>query len=49
MATMALTLLIGVVLIPKYKKEAAAGATYLDALAAEHSADYVEFLSGGAR
>jgi hypothetical protein len=49
MATVALTLLIGVVLIPKLQENAASNSSYLDALSAEHSADYVHMLAGGPR
>src|ERR1700684_3344345 len=40
MATVALTILIGAVLIPKLQDRAASNASYIEALAAEHSADY---------
>jgi hypothetical protein len=49
MATVALTVLIGVVLIPKFQENAASGASYLEALSAEHSADYIHMLAGGPR
>jgi hypothetical protein len=49
MATVALTILIGAVLIPKFQESSASGATYIEALAAEHSADYIHMLAGGPR
>src|SRR5580658_2002851 len=49
MATVALTLLIGAVLIPKFQDNAATGSSYLEALSAEHSADYIHMLTGGPR
>ena len=48
-ATIATTLLIGVVLIPKFQQNPVYSSTYLDVLAAEHSNDYIDLLSGGAR
>ncbi|MGA3203449.1 MAG: hypothetical protein ABSF12_13275 [Bryobacteraceae bacterium] len=47
-ATVAL-LLIGAVLIPKFQENAASGASYLEALSAEHSVDYIHMLAGGPR
>jgi hypothetical protein len=49
MATVALTLLIGAVLIPRFQENASSGASYLEALSAEHSADYIHMLAGGPR
>lgn len=49
MATVALTILIGAVLIPKFQENAASGASYLEALSAEHSADYIRMVAGGPR
>lgn len=50
MATVALTLLIGAVLIPKFQDDQAANSSYVEALAAEHhSSDYIRMLSGGVR
>jgi hypothetical protein len=49
MATVALTLLIGAVLIPKLQDNASSSSSYLEALSAEHSADYVHMLAGGPR
>jgi hypothetical protein len=48
MATVALTLLIGAVLIPRLQ-ENSGSSSYLEALSAEHSADYVHMLAGGPR
>jgi hypothetical protein len=47
MATVALTLLIGAVLIPRLQDNSAS--SYLEALSAEHSGDYVHMLAGGPR
>lgn len=47
MATVALTLLIGAVLIPKFQPNDSS--SYLEALSAEHSADFVHMLAGGPR
>ena len=48
MATIALALVIGVVLIPHSNNdEAFYSGTYVDVLAAEHSNDYVEALPAG--
>jgi hypothetical protein len=49
MASVALTLLIGAVLIPKLQDNAASSSSYLEALSAEHSADYIHMLAGGPR
>ena len=50
MATVALTLLMGAVLIPRIQAEAFFAGTYADQLAAEHlNADYIDFLSGDLR
>jgi len=49
MGTVALTVLIGAVLIPRFQENATSGATYIEALAAEHSADYIQMLAGGPR
>ena len=49
MATVALTLLIGAVLIPRLQENSASASSYLEALSAEHSADYVHMLAGGPR
>jgi hypothetical protein len=49
MTTVAITLLIGAVLIPKFQDNAAGGSSYLEALSAEHSADYIHMLAGGPR
>jgi hypothetical protein len=49
MASVALTLLIGAVLIPKLQDNAAGGSSYLEALSAEHSSDYIHMLAGGPR
>jgi hypothetical protein len=48
MATVALTVLIGVVLIPKLQ-DRSPSTSYLEALSAEHSADYIHMLAGGSR
>ena len=48
-ATVALTLLIGVVLIPKFQENATSSSSYLEALSAEHSSDYIQLLAGGVR
>ena len=48
MATVALTLLIGAVLIPRVQEKPATS-SYLEALSAEHSSDYVHMLAGGTR
>ena len=49
MATVALTLLIGVVLIPRLQSDPAANASYVEALMSEHSSDYIQMLAGGVR
>ena len=49
MASVALTLLIGAVLIPKLQDNAASNSSYLEALSAEHSSDYIHMLAGGSR
>jgi hypothetical protein len=49
LGTVALTVLIGAVLIPRFQESATAGSSYLEALSAEHSADYVRMLAGGPR
>jgi hypothetical protein len=49
MATVALTILIGAVLIPKFQNNTAYSSSYLEALSAEHSADYIHMLAGGPR
>ena len=50
MASVALTLLIGAVLIPKFQdKPTPVNASYLEALSAEHSSDYIQMLAGGVR
>jgi hypothetical protein len=47
MASVALTLLIGAVLIPRFQNTDSS--SYLEALSAEHSSDYVHMLAGGPR
>ena len=47
MATVALALVIGAVLIPRSNDEVFYTGTYVDILAAEHSNDYVEALPAG--
>jgi len=49
LATVALTVLIGAVLIPKLQENAASSSSYLEALSAEHSVDYIHMLAGGPR
>ncbi len=49
MATLALTFLIGAVLIPRFQENATPSSSYLEALSAEHSADYIHMLAGGLR
>jgi hypothetical protein len=49
MASVALTLLIGAVLIPRLQDNASSSSTYLEALSAEHSSDYIHMLAGGPR
>lgn len=45
-ATLALTVLMGVVLIPRIEKALVYNATYVDVLAADHPNTYVEILTG---
>jgi predicted transcriptional regulator len=49
MATVALTVLIGAVLIPRFQENAVNSSSYLEALSAEHSSDYIQMLAGGPR
>jgi len=49
LATVALTVLIGAVLIPKFQSDPAANASYVEALVSEHSSDYIQMLTGGVR
>ena len=49
MATVALTLLIGAVLIPRFQSDPASNASYVEALVSEHSAEYLQMLAGGVR
>jgi hypothetical protein len=49
MATVALTVLIGAVLIPKFEQAPASSSSYIEALSAEHSSDYIQMLAGGPR
>jgi hypothetical protein len=49
MATVALTVLIGVVLIPRFQNDPASGSSYVEALMSEHSSDYIQMLAGGPR
>lgn len=49
LATVALTLLIGAVLIPRLQSDPAANASYVEALVSEHSSDYIQMLAGGVR
>ena len=49
MATVALTLLIGVVLIPRLQSDPASNSSYVEALMLEHSSDYIQMLAGGVR
>jgi hypothetical protein len=49
MCTVALALLIGAVLIPRFQDNAAYSSSYLEALSAEHSSDYIQMLAGGPR
>jgi hypothetical protein len=50
MATVALTVLIGVVLIPRLQSDPAANSSYVEALLSEHSSsDYIQMLTGGVR
>lgn len=45
-ATLALTVLMGVVLIPRLEQVLVYSATYVDVLAADHPNSYVEILTG---
>jgi hypothetical protein len=45
-ATLALTVLMGVVLIPRLENALIYNATYVDVLAAEHPSTYVDILTG---
>jgi len=45
-ATLALTVLIGVVLIPQLEKIPVYSATYVDVIAADHPNSYVDILTG---
>jgi len=45
-ATVALTVLMGVVLIPRIEKALVENASYVDVLAADHPSTYVEILTG---
>jgi len=45
-ATLALTVLMGVVLIPQFEKLPVYSATYVDVLAADHPNTYVDILTG---
>jgi hypothetical protein len=49
MATVALTVLIGVVLIPKFQADPASNSSYVEALMFEHSSDYIQMLTGDIR
>jgi hypothetical protein len=49
LATVALTVLIGAVLIPRFQHDPASNASYVEALMSEHSSDYVQMLTGGVR
>src|SRR5580698_6882445 len=49
MATVALTLLIGAVLIPRLQIDPASNSSYVEALMSEHSSDYIQMLAGGVR
>jgi hypothetical protein len=49
LATVALTVLIGAVLIPRLQSDPAANASYVEALMSEHSSDYIQVLAGGVR
>jgi len=49
MGTVALTILIGAVLIPKFEQAQTTSSSYIEALSAEHSADYIQMLAGGPR
>lgn len=45
-ATVALTILMGVVLIPQFEKVQVYNSTYVDVLAADHPNTYVDILTG---
>jgi hypothetical protein len=45
-ATLALTVLIGAVLIPRFEKIPVYNATYVDVIAADHPNSYVDILTG---
>jgi hypothetical protein len=45
-ATLALTVLMGVVLIPRIEKALVYNATYVDVLAADHPSTYIDILAG---
>lgn len=45
-ATVALTLLMGAVLIPKFERAPVYSATYVDVIAADHPNTYVDILTG---
>jgi hypothetical protein len=45
-ATLALTVLMGVVLIPRLEQALVYNGTYVDVLAADHPSTYVEILTG---
>ena len=49
LATVALTVLIGAVLIPRLQIDPASNASYVEALVSEHSSDYIQMLAGGVR
>jgi len=49
LATVALTVLIGAVLIPRLQADPASNASYVEALVSEHSSDYIQMLAGGVR
>lgn len=49
MATLALTVLIGAVLIPRFQNDPASNPSYVEALMSEHSSDYIQMLAGGSR
>lgn len=46
-ATLALTILMGVVLIPRFQKMRVYTNSYVDVLSDEHAPDYAEVLTGG--
>ena len=45
-ATLALTVLMGLVLIPRFEQAPVASTSYADALAAEHPNTYVDIFAG---